>query len=140
VATLTAMLLGEQLIHGYDMAAAVGRRWKIPSRDAALVFPGAQVLMPMMVKPSAAARRPVSYEMLVGRQSRFVVRLDHGRGLVEPAQGQRVDCHIAGHPVALLLIGYGRIHYLRAIATGKMMVWGRRPWLALRFPGSFYNP
>jgi hypothetical protein len=33
--------------------------------------------------------------------------------------------------VALLLVSYGRISQWRPALTGKMVAWGRRPWLGL---------
>lgn len=140
VAEATALLLGEQLVHGYDIAATAGRQWPITADDARLVFVGVRAMMPRMVNPDAGQGRAVTYLLHLGRGDRLLVRLDHGRAVVEPFHRQPVDCHVAGDPVALLLVGYGRISQWRAIGRAKLVTWGRRPWLSFRFPGSFSNP
>lgn len=44
----------------------------------------------------------------------------------------RPDCYILAEPVANLLVGYKRMHPLRAGMTGRVIAWGRRPWAAWR--------
>jgi hypothetical protein len=36
-------------------------------------------------------------------------------------------------------VGYGRIGQLGPIVTGKLVTWGRKPWLAPRFAKLFYS-
>jgi hypothetical protein len=51
-----------------------------------------------------------------------------------------VDCVISAHPVTYLLVVYGRMPLGRALLRGRMLAWGRRPWLGLRFKDLFFNP
>jgi hypothetical protein len=39
-----------------------------------------------------------------------------------------------------VLVGYGRMSQWRAIGTGRLIAWGRKPWLGFRFVGLFFNP
>jgi len=51
-----------------------------------------------------------------------------------------VDCHIFAEPVALFLVAMGLKKQWGPIATGKLMTWGTKPWLALQFVGFFATP
>jgi hypothetical protein len=48
-----------------------------------------------------------------------------------------VDCHISAEPVTFLLMSYNRIGPTMPALSGKVRVWGRRPWLATRLGGVF---
>src|SRR5205085_2011411 len=56
---------------------------------------------------------------------------------VGPPDRGRADVHISSEPVTALLNAYGRIGPWRPALTGKVLVWGRRPWLAPGFPRLF---
>jgi uncharacterized protein (TIGR03083 family) len=143
VAQATCLLLGEQVVHGYDITRAVGRKASISKQDAVLIFSAVQQMMPKMADPAAIGKVTATYELHLagaGRPARFVVRIADGGAVVEPASGQRVDCHVLADPVALLLLGYGRISQWQAIGRAKMITWGTKPWLAFRFTSFFSNP
>ena len=150
VLSATCLLLGEQVIHGLDIAKGVGRPWSISSDDARLVLQGIQAMMPIAVNPAATGDLTANYKVHIGGGGSFLVRISGGTATADigsgdgsgrrSANGSRVDCHIAGTPVALVLVGYGRISQWRAIATGRLMAWGRKPWLGFRFVNLFFNP
>ncbi|MDQ2729513.1 MAG: hypothetical protein M3Y91_17000 [Actinomycetota bacterium] len=141
LSTATAMLVGEQLVHGYDVAATVGRPWPISVPEAHLVIRGITSMLPLSVNPSTVAGRRMSYRVNVGRGGpRFVVSVADGAAEVEPAGTGRVDCQISADPVTLVLVGYGRVGQWGPIVRGKLRAGGRRPWLALRFTSLFFNP
>lgn len=71
---------------------------------------------------------------------RFVVRVDDGTVTVEPAEATKVDCRLSADPLTFVLVGYGRINQWGPIVRGKLTAGGRKPWLALRFTGLFFNP
>ena len=50
-----------------------------------------------------------------------------------------VDCVISADPVTMMLMSYGRIGPFSPSAIGKVRVWGRRPWMALRLNGLFHT-
>ncbi|MDQ1429355.1 MAG: hypothetical protein QOK39_2831 [Acidimicrobiaceae bacterium] len=142
VVTATCLLLGEQVLHGLDIAKGVGRPWSISSDDARLVLQGIQAMMPIAVDPAATRGLTATYKVHVGGGGSFIVRISDGTATADigPSDGSRVDCHIAGTPVALVLVGYGRISQWRAIGTGRLVAWGRKPWLGFRFVDLFFNP
>jgi hypothetical protein len=140
VAEATCLLLGEQVVHGYDLARSFRRRWPITNEDALLIFEAGRQMMPKIADPVAIGRTAAVYELRLGRGSRFVVRVADGSVAVEPSAGQRIHCHVSADPVALMLLAYGRTGQWRPISRGKMMTWGRKPWLAFRFSSFFSNP
>jgi len=136
----TSLLLGEQLMHGHDVARGLGRPWPITRHEAVLVFEAARAMMPIAVNPARAGELTATYELRAGPSVRFVVRLAGGRVTVEESAGQAVDCRVVADPLTLLLVAYGRMSQGRAITRGRLFAWGRRPWLGPRFPGLFFTP
>ena len=62
------------------------------------------------------------------------------RLIAPPPSSRRVDCHIVADPVAFLMVAYARQSQWEAIAKGKLLAWGRRPWAALRLTSYVRNP
>ncbi|MEU9992639.1 maleylpyruvate isomerase family mycothiol-dependent enzyme [Streptomyces sp. NPDC048045] len=134
VPVMTAALLGEQLVHGLDIARAARAPWRIERRAAQLVVEGVLAMAAGYVDRRRTAGMRVSYELRFrgGPRHRFVVR--DGTARVTPA-GDPVDCVIIADPVAFLLVGYGRTGQWGQVLRGRLVAGGRRPWLGLRFAG-----
>ena len=64
----------------------------------------------------------------------------NGRLQVNPARPHHVDVHISADPAAFLLVLYRRQPQWRHIAAGRLLAWGRKPWLALTFADRFQQP
>jgi len=136
----TCSLVAEQVIHGYDIARTVGRPWPISTADALLILPVAVAMIPLVVNSETASGHTASYQVHVRGGPRFVVRFRDGVAVVERAVGQVVDCRLSADPGDLMLVIYGRIGQWRPIVSGRLRVWGRKPWLGLRFKSLFLNP
>jgi hypothetical protein len=136
---ITSVLLGEQLLHGLDVARAAREPWPISVSDALLVVPGVLALMPRYLRASVSDNLDVSYELRIrgGRRYRFTVR-DGAADIT--AAGEKADCVITADPVAFLQLGYGRIPQWRPIIAGKMFASGRKPWLAAKFATLLSSP
>jgi uncharacterized protein (TIGR03083 family) len=130
-ATVAAIVLGEQLIHGLDLARVAGRPWPIDAGDARLVIPGVVDLLPAYLNREAARGLRVRYELRLGDQ-RYLLTVDDGTASVGPATGS-ADCVITGDPVAFLLVGYGRISQWGPMLRGQLRAGGRKPWLGFKF-------
>lgn len=146
VVTLTCHLLNEATVHGHDLATAVGRRWPINPRHAALIFEGFllaifQALDPrtFVVQERAAGLR-ACYDVRLRGSSRFFLVFDDGAMTVEAPSGRRVDCHLSVDPAAFLLVAWDRSSQWHAIPRGQLLAWGRRPWLGLRFRSLLRSP
>lgn len=136
----TCLLLGEQTIHGYDMATTVARRWPISDADAALILHALTTMLPLIVNPETARGLTAGFEVRARGVPPFVLRFRDGVAAVEPAGAQAVDCHLVADPVDLLLVAYGRIGQWGPILRGRLRAGGRKPWLGLKFKNLFHNP
>jgi uncharacterized protein (TIGR03083 family) len=141
VATATGMLAAEQLVHGWDVAATLGRPWSISDAEASLVIRAVSTLLPLAANPVTTAGQHATYGIAIsGGGPRFTVIVKDGVVSFEPGIASRVDCHIGAAPVSFLLVAYGRISQWGPIAQFRLRAWGRRPWLAFRFADLFFNP
>lgn len=130
-AAMTAALVGEQLVHGFDLARAVGRRWPIDPDTARLTLAGLAPFLPYLVDAEAIRHVRARIEVRIVGGPRFALVLDHGRAAVEPADG-RCDCWIQAQPVPYLLIGYGRVNRWLPLLRRQIRAGGRRRWIAAR--------
>jgi hypothetical protein len=137
-ATMTSLLLGEQVVHGLDVARAARTRWDIRPRDALMVIPGALSVAPHYLTRSALTTR-ASYELRIRGANGYRMAVDHGKATVTAA-GERADCVITADPVAFMLLGFGRISQWPPILRGKLRAGGRKPWLAMKFATLLASP
>lgn len=140
VATATAMLVGEQLMHGYDIARTMRVPWPVGREEARLVIRALTSMLPLAAKPEQAARADIGYDIRIRGGPRFFVRLDKGKVTVEPSPSNGASCYISADPVSLLLVAYGRVNQWGPMAKGRLVAGGRCPWRALRFKDLFFNP
>lgn len=139
--SMTCLLLGELVLHGYDIARGLGRPWPIDPEDARHIIAGVFTSMiPLAVNTETTRGRRVRYQVDVSGGPHFVVRFEDGTATVEAAGSGPVDCHVAGDPVTMLLFGYGRVGQWGKVASGKLRAWGRKPWLGLSFKRFLLNP
>lgn len=140
LAQMTGVMLGEVLLHGYDMAGAVRAPWRIGREEATLVVLGALALLPAYVDERAAHGVRASYAIGIRGGPIVGVRFEDGSAQVDAPPRLPVDCRISADPVALLLVSYGRIGPWGPALRGRMLAWGRKPWLAPRFASLILNP
>lgn len=70
----------------------------------------------------------------------FGVTLADGAVTVDERPPAGPDCTISIEPVTFLLMALGRQGQVSPILRGRILVRGRKPWLAPRFPGLFTAP
>jgi hypothetical protein len=140
--TLVSICLGEQLIHGLDLARAADRPWPIDRCDALRVIPGIMAIAADYVDQSTATGLHLDYELRFGARDRYRFVVDGAQVTVRPPNSgdDRPDCVITADPAAFLLVGYGRVGQWSQIVRGKLRAGGRRPWLALRFSSLLIRP
>ncbi|MCH8800154.1 MAG: maleylpyruvate isomerase N-terminal domain-containing protein [Chloroflexi bacterium] len=138
--TVLAAVLGEFLVHGFDIARSVRQNWDIRKQHAAQVLAGTAPAMPLFVHRENAAGFTGSYDIRVRGGVRFVARFDDGVLTIESPGPKGADCYLWADPVALLLVFYGRVNQWGQVARGKMLSWGRKPWLGLKFKGLIIDP
>lgn len=146
LSVFTYHLLDETVVHAYDIARAAGRSWRIEPSHAAMalgrfVFRVFQAAPPrMFVNAANAAGLRATYDIRLRGADRFYFVFNDGDFTVEEPSSRRVDCHISADPVAMLLVTFARSSQWPAIATGKLMAWGRKPWLGFQLRGLLRNP
>jgi uncharacterized protein (TIGR03083 family) len=137
---LAGTALGEVLMHGRDIAKALGAQWKIDRRDAVLVSAAAIEIVRYFVDERAAAGFSATYELRLRAGSRYTLAFADGVLTTTAEPSTAADCRILADPEAFLLVAYGRTPLWQPIITGRMLAWGKRPWLALRLPNLLRNP
>jgi uncharacterized protein (TIGR03083 family) len=137
---ITAVLLGELVVHGFDLAGSLGRPWEIGRAEANIVAAGALATLPQFVNPGTAAHADDVFDIRLRQGPRARVTVSKGRMTVEPNGSGPVDVHISADAAAFLLVGYGRVGQWGPILRGKLLAWGRRPLAAFRFASYLRNP
>lgn len=140
VAGLVCIALGEQVLHGYDMALAVGRPWAIDPLHVGLILYGYGPLFPAIVDPETARGVTCGFGIELRGGGCLTVRFTDGSCAIEPPDSGPVDCTISADPVAFLLVGSGRLSQWTAISLGLLEGGGKRPELAFGFAGLFAYP
>lgn len=143
--TLTGHLLNETIVHGYDIARADNRSWRVDPSHAAItlaefIIPVIEALDPRALTSAGAAGVRAAYDLRIRGGERFRLVFDDGALSVEHASSSPADCCISADPVAFLMVTWGRRSQWRAIASGRLMAWGRKPWLGPRFRAYLRNP
>lgn len=137
-AGVLAHLVNELQIHGRDIARATDARWEIDAAEAALFFElfllgvteyGYGRLLDWD-RPERQGRIAVEFRSPYTAPAAMV--LTNGRVTVEEP-GRGIDVRLRFDPVTLNLMLFGRISRLRAALSGRVVVWGRRPWLLPAF-------
>jgi hypothetical protein len=144
--TLTYHLLNETLMHAYDIAQAAGRPWRVEPAHAAMVL--GRFIVPLlqtldahaMVNGAKAAGRQATYDVRIRGGDSFYFIFDDGALEIAEPSSRRVDCHISADPVAFLMVVWARQSQWAAIGKGKLMAWGRKPWLGPQLRSLIRNP
>lgn len=133
LSALTCNLLNETIMHGYDIAHAAGRKWRIEPAHASMVV--RQFFVPVLltcdprtfVHADKAAGLQATYEVHLrgGGRLRFV--FDDGSLRVEEPSARRVDCHISADPAAFFMVFWDRQSQWNAIAKGSSWPGGANP-------------
>ena len=132
LSALLALELAELLVHGWDVARGSHQPWPIPPEDAVVALAGVVSMLPHMVQVERARDLTMTCDLRVrgGFQARAVVT--DGQAMVVQPDASRPDCRLTAEPVTLLLLSYGRIGQVGPMVRGRLLPWGRRPWLVAR--------
>ncbi|MFC9238359.1 maleylpyruvate isomerase family mycothiol-dependent enzyme [Streptomyces decoyicus] len=137
---LGSYLLTHMLGHGYDLARALRRPHMIDRARVELTLPFLITAMPRVTDTARTAGLSARYAIRLWGGARFGVTVTHGAVSVGPQPPTRPDCTILIEPATFLLMALGRRNQWGALAQGRILVRGRKPWLAPRFPGLFKAP
>lgn len=133
VAGVGGLMLGEVLVHGRDLAKTIAQDWPTSGDQAVAIMSGVVPTLANFADPDVAARATGVYHLKLRGGPEWTIAVRNGEVSVAPGKPPRADLHISAEPVALMLNGYGRISQARVLASGKIVGWGGKPWLALQF-------
>ncbi|AUG76322.1 sterol-binding protein [Kitasatospora sp. MMS16-BH015] len=138
--TLASYLLTHQLGHGWDLARALRRPHMVSRERVELSLPFLLLAMPRVVDPARAAGLRATFAVGLRGGPRYGVSFDGGAVAVSHRAPERPDCTIVCEHLTFFLLALGRRTPAQALARAGTFAWGRRPWLAPRFPTYFAAP
>lgn len=131
-------LLNECLIHGHDIADAIGRPWPIQRHHALLavesfVFPLIAALPPTaLVNQERAGSFQARIDIRLRGGGRTLMAFERGSLTLDTGRSRDVDAHLWADPAALMLVFIGRRGIAKPLLGGKLVAWGARPWKLTR--------
>ncbi|MGH1491907.1 MAG: maleylpyruvate isomerase N-terminal domain-containing protein [Acidimicrobiales bacterium] len=120
--------LGELLLHGQDLAPLSGATVAIEARHAHRWIAASMTLAPFFVDREVARKYPGVYHLRFRGGEEYTMRIVDGVLSINPGRPPKPDGHMVADPVAYMLVSMGRMSQVRAGLTGKIVVYGRRPW------------
>jgi hypothetical protein len=138
--TLGAYALAHLLQHGSQIARALRQPLPLEKAYIELTLPFLFYVLPLMTNPERTRGLDACFEIRLRRGPRFCVTFDDGVAAVSATPPRRVDCHILAEPLVFFLVALGLVNQWSGIARGKLVTWGPKPWLALRFVRFFDVP
>lgn len=140
VAGAAGVLLGEEMLHGYDIATAIGRPWPLDPADTEIVLAAYAPALGFLLNPETTRGLSAGVGIELRGIGEMTVRFTDGVYGLEEAGAAPVDATISADPVAFLMVGTRRLSRYQAIALGLLSVGGNDPDLAIRFWDLFLYP
>jgi uncharacterized damage-inducible protein DinB len=133
-------VLTHTTMHACAVAQALHKKAPLRKEHVYLMMPFLTVGMENFVLKDKTKDLTASFLLHLRGGPQVAVTFDKGVLSLRTKPPRRVDCHISAEPVALFLVAMGLRKQWGPIATGKLMTWGTKPWLALQFVGLFAAP
>jgi uncharacterized protein (TIGR03083 family) len=137
---LAGFMVGEVVLHGYDIAVGCRRPWPLLADEVALILTAYGPHVGTLVDAEATRELAAAFGIELRDVASFIVRFDQGRYSVEPDGSVPVDCTISADPAAFLLVSSERMARWPALALGLYETGGPRPELAVGFKDLFVFP
>lgn len=127
LAQLPGILVGEYLLHGYDIAVPAGAVWPISVEHVALASHAMRSLLHVAVDPVTGRGHTAGYRIDLGSLGCTTLRFADGTVSATLDDDGPVDCVITADPVAFFLVRQRRLAPTAATALGLLRFGGRRP-------------
>lgn len=124
--------LGELLLHGRDLALLTGADVPIDRRQAVAIIRQQLTLAPAFVDRERARRCDGVFGVSFRGGDDYTFNIDDGVLTVTHGRPRKADARVVADPVAYVLVALGRMSELRAGLLGKILGYGRKPWLLAR--------
>jgi uncharacterized protein (TIGR03083 family) len=138
--TPPSIMITEALVHGFDIARAERLPWSIDRDVARLSVRGLFPILPQYVNEKEARDARICYELSLRGGPPAYLTFENGVLSVDQSPPRPVDCKLSVDPAAYLLVGYGRIGQLGPTFKGKVVAYGRKPWLGLKLGKLIASP
>lgn len=128
-----AHLVSELLMHGRDIATAEKRAFEVPADAASVFFEHfffdvvSDPQVAEFTRHRAGSLGPVSWTVHMRGAPRVAFEFD-GSALTARPEVRGTDLHVRADPAAMLLLMFERMSPARAALSGKVVVYGPRPW------------
>jgi uncharacterized protein (TIGR03083 family) len=140
VTTTVCTLVGELVMHGHDIARTLGTPWNVDPRAAVFAAYSTSAALPLAFDEKAAAGVSIHADIRLRHAVPFSIRIEDGRVWSESPGIGRADVHLSADPMSYLLVGFGRTSLWPLVARGKLLAWGRKPWVMAQMPKYFLKP
>jgi hypothetical protein len=137
---IAELVLGDVLVHGWDLSRVTKHDWTISRADALRALEGVIEVAPYFVDTANASDFRGTYCIRLRGGATYAFAFDCGTLTVNGNAAERVDCRIFADPRTFLLTTFGRLTPVKAAATGGVIAYGRRPGLAFRLVSLLRNP
>jgi uncharacterized protein (TIGR03083 family) len=137
IGTFLSYMLTHLLQHGCAIARALREDLPVEPGHIELVLPFLTLAMPVVADKTAIGGLDACVEVRFRGGPRLAVTFEKGVPTVSSSPPRRVDCYVSADPVAFFLVAMGLTGPWGAIARGKIVSWGRKPWLAMTLPSFF---
>jgi hypothetical protein len=138
--SLPCIFINECEIHGLDVATAESTGWNIDRDKAVLAIVGLYPALHHFVRPEVAKGVTANWALTLRGDPPIYFVLRDGKLEVTDDPPDRIDCRVSADPLEYLLVGYGRKSKWGPIARGKIVAYGRKPWLSLTLAKLFQTP
>src|SRR5258708_25518164 len=125
--------LFDLVLHGEDIARAVGGPWKISERDMSLLLREVAELAPTYVKADISPATDICVALQVPDARPYVMHVHDGTLEIRPRRyGDRPDAVLKAPASTMVRLFLHRIGPFTAARQGLRIVGGRRPWKAMQ--------
>jgi uncharacterized protein (TIGR03083 family) len=128
---LGAIVAGEVLVHGWDIANSTGGVTVLDSDACRFALLATVAITPLFVTAKGATV-DATLEFRIRGHEPVSLRLANGTAATTPGGTDRPDLWFAGEPAPFLLWYHARTGQLRPFLNRSIRLGGRRPWLMLR--------
>lgn len=128
------------LIHGCHIAKTLKKPLPIEEKHIPMVLPFLKRAMEITYDKESVKHFQGTYVIKLRNINPYAISCNGSAISITEEIPQHVDCFISADPKSFFLVSTGNANQWSELVKGKILIWGRKPWLALRLPKLFRNP
>ena len=128
------------LMHGSDIARTSKNPTLVKEKYVELIVPFFKGEMTKHYDKEKAKKINLSIDINILGVSRFTIICHKGELIIKEHVPRSVDCHIKIDPISFFLISTGVASLWKSLLNRKIIIWGKKPWIALHLKSLFPNP